>query len=69
VKRYFHPDPELNGHYVRVMPSGAKTFCAVARDPQGKQIWTTIGGADLWKIEDSRDEARQIIKRIRNGKP
>jgi integrase len=67
VKRYFHPDPELNGHYVRVTPSGAKTFCAVARDPHGKQRWVTVGGTDLWKIEDSRDEARQIIKRIKRG--
>jgi len=67
AKRYFHPDPQLNGHFLRVMPSGAKTFCAVARDPHGKQRWVTIGGTDLWKIEDSRDEARQIIKRIKRG--
>ena len=66
-KRYHQPDPELSGHYVRVLPTGAKTFCAVSRDPHGKQIWATIGGTNLWKIADSRDEARQVIKRIRGG--
>ena len=66
-KRYFHADPQLSGHYVRVLPTGTKTFCAVARDPHGKQIWASIGGTDLWKVEDARDEARAIIKRIRKG--
>ena len=31
--RYAEPDPQLRGHYVRVQPSGAKSFVAVARDP------------------------------------
>ena len=35
--RYAFPDPELRGHYVRVQPSGAKSFVTVARDPTGKQ--------------------------------
>jgi hypothetical protein len=35
-KRYAFPDPELRGHYVRVQPSGAKSFVTVARDPYGK---------------------------------
>jgi integrase len=67
AKRYFHPDPELRGHFVRIMPTGSKTYVATARDPHGKQKWGTIGGTDLWKIDDSRDEARQIIKRIKRG--
>ena len=28
--RYTFPDPALPGHYVRVQPSGAKSFVAVA---------------------------------------
>src|SRR5215207_5508143 len=48
--RYSEPDPELRGHYVRVAPTGTKTFLAVARDPAGKQVWTTIGPADVLSI-------------------
>ena len=46
-KRYAFPDPELRGHYVRVQPSGAKSFVTVARDPYGKQIWSNIGAVDV----------------------
>ena len=34
--RYALPDPELRGHYVRVQPSGAKSFVAVTLSPHGK---------------------------------
>jgi hypothetical protein len=40
---------------------------AVARDPRGKQIWTTIGATALISIEDSREKARKIIKRVKAG--
>jgi integrase len=66
-KLYAHPDPQLPGHYVRVAPTGRKSFVAVARDPRGKQIWTTIGSASLISIEDSRAKARVVITRIRAG--
>jgi integrase len=64
--RYHFPDPELTGHYVRVLPSGTKTFTVVARGPDG-QVWHTVGGTDLLKIEQSRDLAREAIKRIKVG--
>lgn len=67
--RYTSPDPELRGHYVRVMPSGAKSFVAVARDPNGKQVWATIGAADKMGIEKARTLAREAIERIRQGLP
>jgi Arm DNA-binding domain len=69
AKRYSVLDPELAGHYVRVMPSGAKSYAAVARDPYGKQIWFTIGNTDVLKIEESRELAREAIKRIKQGLP
>ena len=68
-KRYSVADPELSGHYIRVMPSGAKSYAAVARDLYGKQVWFTIGNTDVLKIEEAREEAREAIKRIRAGKP
>jgi integrase len=64
-KRVTIPDPECRGHYVRVTPKGHKTFWAIARDPNGKQIWKLIGDADSTKIEDARDKARKIIRAIR----
>jgi integrase len=68
-KRYTHADPELIGHYVRVLPTGVKSFLTVARDPFGKQVWTTIGRCDRIKIEASREKAREIIRRVKAGKP
>jgi integrase len=67
--RYSEPDPELRGHYVRVAPTGTKTFLAVARDPAGKQIWTTIGPADVLTVEEARATAREVLSRIRAGLP
>jgi len=68
AKRYSVPDPELIGHYVRVMPSGVRSFCAVARDPLlGKQVWTTIGNTDHVGIEEARTKAREIIGRVKRG--
>lgn len=69
AERYTQPDPELRGHMVRVQPSGAKAFVAVARTPAGKQVWTTIGTCDVLEIDDARELARGIIKRIRSGLP
>ena len=68
-KAYAQPDPELTGHYVRVQPTGAKSFAVAARDPSGKQKWATIGAADVLSIEDARKQARVAIARIRSGEP
>ncbi len=68
-KRITLPDPLLRGHYVRVTPKGAKSYVAVARDPDGKQVWTTLGRADMLSIAEAREQARERIKRIKAGKP
>ena len=65
--RHAYPDPELRGHYIMVYPSGAKTYKANARDPNGKQVWATLGDADVLKIDDAREKAREIITRIKAG--
>ena len=65
AKRYAVPDPKLAGHYVRVTPTGAKSFVAVARDPNGKQIWHTIGSTDLHKLDEARELARTAMKAIK----
>jgi len=65
--RFMLPDPKLSGHYVRVTANGAKTFVAVARDPNGKQVWHTIGSTQLHKIEDACELARTAMKNIKGG--
>jgi integrase len=68
--RYAFPDPELRGHYIRISPTGAKSYAVVRRDPgTGKQIWAAIGSADAMKIEDARDKARAALQRIGQGLP
>jgi integrase len=41
----------------------------VARDPGGKQIWTTVGTAGAIGVDQARELAREAIKRIKAGKP
>ena len=67
AKAYSHSDPELAGHYIRVQPSGTRSFAAVASNPDGKQVWTTIGRADAMTIKQAREQAREIIRRVRGG--
>ena len=68
AKRYFHPDPELPMHGVRVMPSGLRAFYVVLRDLWDKQRWIKIGGTAEMTIEQSREKARDVIKRVKEGK-
>jgi len=67
ASRYAKSDPELRGHWIRVQPSGTKSFWTVARDPDGKQVWTFIGPTDVFTIEQSRERARDILTRVRAG--
>ena len=64
--RYAHPDPELRRPLrPRAADAAPKVFVAVTRDPtSGKQVWATIGGADLMTVDGGagegprRDQAR-----------
>jgi len=67
-KPYTVPDPGCVGHYVRVNPTGNKSYLAVTRDPNGKQHWVTVGNADHLSIDDARKRAREIIVNIKDGK-
>ena len=68
-KRRTIPDPELRAHYLRITPTGAKSYVVVARDPGGRQIWATLGGADVLTIAEAREKARGAIQRIKAGQP
>jgi hypothetical protein len=64
---YFHPDPELPKHGVRIRPSGPSAYTVIARDPYGKQRWVKIGSTAEMTIEAARDEARKVISRVKQG--
>jgi integrase len=55
-------------HYIRVQPSGAKSFVVVTRDRDGRQRWETIGAHPLYSIDAARKMAGEIIRAIREGK-
>jgi integrase len=68
AQRYAIADPELRGHYLRIPPVGAVNFTVIVKK-NGKQTWQSVGTADDLKIEQARDKARIIIKRIKSGEP
>lgn len=67
LKRVLLSDPDTRGLYVRVMPTGTKTYTVVARDPKGTQVWAVVGNCDEISLEDARDLAREGVKRIKAG--
>jgi integrase len=69
AKAYAYPDPEMRGLWVRVQPSGSKSFVVVARGPDRKQVWTTLETADRMTIATARELARDVLRRIRTGLP
>jgi integrase len=68
-RRYAFPDPELRGHWIRVQPSGAKSFVVVTRGADGKQVWATTGSTEVLAIDEARERARAAVKRVKQGKP
>jgi integrase len=68
AERYTHADPQLPGHYIRVQPSGSKSYAVIMRDPRGKQVLHTIGSTALHTIAEARELARDAIKAIKAGR-
>ena len=69
ANRYAVSDPELRGLWIRVQPTGLKSYATVTRNPDGKQVWTTIGTPDAMTIAAARAKARGILARVRDGLP
>lgn len=69
---------DQRGLYLRVTPNGFKSFAVAALDPNGRQVWATLGGTEL-SIEQAcekttpsasaRVKAREAILRIKAGEP
>lgn len=68
-KRLTIADDECPGLYVRLTTMGSRSFACVARDPTGRQVWVTLGRADLLPLDEARDQARSILRRVKAGLP
>lgn len=66
-KRLTVSDPDTRGLYLRVMPTGHKSFTVVARDPAGKQVWASLGDCDRMTLKDARSAAGEAVRRIKAG--
>ena len=64
---YHQRDPLMPGHFIRVRPTGSKQFVAMTRNPNGKQVWNTLGTFPLMTIEDARAKAKDIINCLKVG--
>ncbi|MBK0399813.1 integrase arm-type DNA-binding domain-containing protein [Limibaculum sp. M0105] len=70
TERYEIPDASLPGFVLRVSPGGAKTYYVRTRVGRGRgarSVRVQIGGAQLWRLADAREEARRIIAEARAG--
>ena len=70
--------PRRKKRYIRPTPSCAATTSGCRRRSlrvrrrralSGKQVWATLGTADVLAIEQAREQAREAIKRIKAGLP
>jgi integrase len=74
-QRYPYADSDQRGLYIRVSPSGVKAFYATARAPRvltgakRKQKWVPLGRHPEVTIEEAREKAKEVIKRIEAGQP
>ena len=59
-KRYDIRDDVVTGLFLRVFPSGARSF-ALDRMARGRRRYATIGDADAMTIPEARAEARRLI--------
>ena len=67
--RYAYADPEVRGVFIRIQPSGSKSFYAVTLAPGGRQVWTKVGDHPTMPIAEARRRAAAILVRIRDGMP
>jgi len=64
---YFHADPELPKHGVRVRPYGPASYTVITRDPFQKQRWVKVGSVAEMTITEARDISRTVIRRVEAG--
>ena len=65
-KPYFVRDIKLRGFWIRVYPSGIKSYgCTSRKGGAGKPKLTTIGQCDIFDFEEAKNIAREYIRAIK----
>ena len=65
---YFHPDPELPRHGLRIHPTDRPaSYTVIVRDIYKRQRWIKIGSTAEMTIAEAREIARTVIKRVEAG--
>lgn len=67
-RRYILSDPEQRALYLRVPPAGPVVFTAVVK-VRGQQTWKALGTTDELGVDEARERTREIVKRVKAGKP
>lgn len=62
-------DPGAVGLLCVITAKGKKTWCVVARDPQKKLVWKTIGDPAVMSLTKARELAAEAVARVKEGKP
>lgn len=60
-------DPETTGLALIVTAKGKRSFSVMARDPDGKQIWKTIGDPAGMTVAKARELAADAVARVKGG--
>jgi integrase len=68
-KRYTTSDPEQRGLYLRVPSEGPISFAVAVRDQYARKRWIKVGSSADMSIEQARERARAVIRRIKDGLP
>jgi hypothetical protein len=66
--RYTKGDPETRGLYFRIPPTGPINFTVIVKKNR-KQTWESVGTTDELSLDQAREKARAVIKRIKSGEP
>ena len=65
-KDYFVRDTKLEGFWIRVYPSGKKTYgCYSRKGGVGRPVKNSIGDCELIDFEDAKARAKQVIQQIK----
>ena len=66
-EKYYHArDKKLEGFYIRIYPSGKKSYgCYARKGGVGRQIHFAIGDCELWDFNDAKVKAKEVIQQIK----